>query len=217
MLRRIPDPVIRPSFDRRITDFNTSAQETNMKVGYITAALALGIFVPSVLHAQCPTNIGDATLGCDLVITVTNSGFTVANGPSSGLGGGTYDGSDDTLIGIINNSSSPLSSINLASSTDIYGFDGDGIDTFGAPSNTSDTSGYGGPDTFYTNINSTDTSGTVDFVTALAANGGSTYFSFEEALVPSQIVSPVPEPGTLLMMGTGIAGFAGMLRRKFAK
>ncbi len=103
-----------------------------MKLIHLTAALALGMFVPGVLYAQCPTNIGDATLGCDLIITVTNSGFTVANGPSSGLAGGTYDGADDTLIGIINNSSSPLSSINIASNTDIYGFDGDGIDTFGA-------------------------------------------------------------------------------------
>ncbi len=74
-----------------------------------------------------------------------------------------------------------------------------------------------GPDTFFTNINSAFNSGTVDFVTALAANGGTTYFSFEEALTPSQIVPTVPEPSTLLMMGTGIAGFAGMLRRKFAK
>jgi PEP-CTERM motif len=183
-----------------------------------TALLALGILTPCVLlHAQCPTNIGDATAGCDLIITVTNGGFTVANGPSSGIAGGTYDGADDTLIGIINNSSSPLSSINLASNTDIYGFDGDGILTFGAPGNASDPSGYGGPDSFFTNINSSFTSGTVNFVTPLAANGGTTYFSFEEALVPSQIVNPVPEPATLLMMGTGIAGFAGLVRRKFAK
>jgi hypothetical protein len=202
-----------------------------MKLIHIAAALALGIFVPGVLHGQCPTTppIGFASAGCDLVITVTNSGFTVANGPSSGIAFGTYDDSDDTLIGIINNSSSPLSSINISSTTDIYGFDGDGIDTFGAPGNTSDNSaanilaginGYGGPDTFFTNINASATSGTVNFVTALAANGGNTYFSFEEALVPSQIIGAnptVPEPSTLLMMGSGIAGFAGMLRRKFAK
>jgi hypothetical protein len=205
-----------------------------MKLIHITAALALGIFVPSVLHSQCPTSAtlpsSFATAGCDLVITVTNSGFTVANGPSAGIAFGTYDNSDDTLIGIINNSSSPLSSINISSTTDIYGFDGDGIDTFGAPGNSSDNSvanialginGYGGPDAFFTNINqSTFASGTVNFVTALAANGGNTYFSFEDALIPSQIIQTggtVPEPSTLLMMGSGIAGFAGMLRRKFAK
>ena len=206
-----------------------------MKLIHIAAALALGIFVPGVLHSQCPPTttvaaIGFATAGCDLVITVTNSGFTVANGPSSGIASGTYDNSDDSLVGIINNSSSPLSSINISSTTDIYGFDGDGIDTFGAMGNSSDNSaaniaaginGYGGPDTFFTNINQTTfASGTVNFVTALAANGGNTYFSFENALVPAQIIQTggtVPEPSTLLMMGTGIAGLAGMLRRKFAR
>jgi PEP-CTERM motif len=204
-----------------------------MKLTHIAAALALGIFIPGVLHSQCPTSAtlpsSFATAGCDLVITVTNSGFTVANGPSSGIAFGTYDDSDDTLIGIINNSSSPLSSINISSTTDIYGFDGDGIDTFGAPGNSSDNSaanialginGYGGPDAFFTNINqSTFASGTVNFVTPLAANGGNTYFSFEEALVPAQIIQTgaVPEPSTFLMMGTGIAGIAGMLRRKFVK
>jgi PEP-CTERM motif len=205
-----------------------------MKLIHITAALALGIFVPGVLHAQCPTSAtlpaSFATAGCDLIITVTDGGFTVANGPSSGIASGTYDNSDDTLIGIINNSSSPLSSINISSTTDIYGFDGDGIDTFGAPGNSTDNSaanttlgigGYGGPDTFFTNINqSTFASGTVNFITPLGINGGSTYFSFEDALVPSQIIQTggtVPEPSTLLMMGTGVAGLAGMLRRKLAK
>jgi hypothetical protein len=79
----------------------------------------------------------DAT-GCGALITVTAvngngnaTAYTVAipnnNGPANG---NPYDGEDDTLIGILNNSSGYLSSITLASPDTTFGgifaFDGDG-------------------------------------------------------------------------------------------
>ena len=38
-----------------------------------------------------------------------------------------FDGEDDTLVGIFNNSGAAVSTIGLSSNTDIFGFDGDGI------------------------------------------------------------------------------------------
>jgi hypothetical protein len=138
---------------------------------------------PMAAHAAtCPDLSGPpnfaATAVCNFVITFNSNGSVTTGGP-----GGTYDGADDTLVGVINNTNAPISSFNLSSSTlDIFGFDGDGIDTYGAPGNSTDTSGYGGPDAYFTNINAFDTSGTVDFITAIAANGGTQYFSLEEAI-----------------------------------
>jgi hypothetical protein len=182
--------------------------------------LALGLLFPAAAVAApvCP-NFGFAT-GCTTVITVSSSGtLTAGAGPSPST---TYDGSDDQLVGFYNNSSSSISSINLngGAGNDIFGFDGDRIDTFGAPGNAKDTTGYGGPDSFFTNISLDLTQGTVDFVTAIAP-GGFTYFSLEEPFSASTPITGstggtgvTPEPSTLLMLGTGLVGLATSVRRR---
>ena len=166
--------------------------------------------------AQCPA-IGYAP-GCNEVITATPGGsFSVVGLPGNGTN---YDGSDDALVGFVNKSGAPVYSIGLnGNGVDIFGFDGDGVDTFaGSTSNSTDTTGYGGPDAYFTNISSDLTTGTVDFVTPIA-NGGSTYFSLEESFSQANPPTPIPtgvtpEPNSLLLFGSGILGAAGMVRRR---
>jgi hypothetical protein len=92
----------------------------------VSAAVFAAWLAPSsasaALYPQCPPVYKDT--GCGFLITVTNGGVeTVAEDPSQGP----YEGSDDSLIGVQNDSSSPLSSIHLSAENELFGFDGDGI------------------------------------------------------------------------------------------
>lgn len=131
-----------------------------------------------------------------------------------------YDGVEDAYVGVINNSGHTVNSVNLSapSANDIFGFDSDGIDTYGAPTNAMDTTGYGGPDGYFTGITSaggTD-SGTVNFIGGIA-DGGQDYFSLEGALTATSFTATpgaVPEPATWAMMLLGFFGMGTMLRQR---
>lgn len=152
---------------------------TFLRNSLTSAAFAAFATTGSLASAQLPPAPVCPALGmdsdCGIIITVTDSGTVV-----QGTGEGPYDGADDTLIGVVNASSTPLRKLSLKSSASIFEFDGDGIDTFGAPGNGSDGTGYGGPNTFFPEIGSSQT-GIVQFVVPLAP-GESTYFSLENAL-----------------------------------
>jgi len=176
----------------------------------LAGASASGAFA-APLYPQCPP-VGN-NQGCSQLITIPKAGLPVVNTDPNAPANG-YDGAEDTLIGVQNNSSKPVTSLNLASpSANIFGFDGDGLcnpsQWPSAPATTPPgcpgpqgfgTSGYEGPGTSFSNISGNQLTGTLNFSPALQP-GKSAYFALEEALKNGQLRSstrgPVAGPITL--------------------
>ena len=168
-----------------------------------------------------PDNSGT---GCNTVITIsaTNAVSVAVTDPTP------YDGSEDTLVGVKNNSSSTITQLTLSGS-DIFGFDGDGICAFGFAGNSycsssamggTDPQDYQGPTSTFTITNNNN--GAVNFAPGIAP-GGITYFSLEEP--PSASLSgtvtgtgggSTPEPATVALMLGGLSFVAFRVRRKRA-
>ncbi len=192
-----------------------SIKSATLTVSVICTTLGLSIFGganPSSAANVCPS-VGLDT-NCGLLLTATGSGVTVVS-----TGQPVYDGVEDTLVGFINNTNQVISSLNLQANTDIFGFDGDGINAYGIPGNSLDTTGYGGPNSYFSNINPLLTAGTVNFINPIAP-GGTAYFSLEEALTSANfttaiVATSVPEPTSLIgILGLGAFGVTTLRKRK---
>jgi hypothetical protein len=183
-------------------------------------------------------NIG-ANTGPQILITLSGTNTASITTPGNQ---GPYDGSDDAYIGVVNNTSSPISSLSLSSNLTIFGFEGDGIGLqdfntypgngyllnggvtqYGAANSTAggqDTTGYGGPNAYFTNINAFLTQGVVNFMVPIAANGGIDWFALEEPLnaasfTVTSVNGTTPLPAAWVMMLTGLFGGGYLrLRRK---
>lgn len=169
---------------KRLSPVNAKASSTRLR----GQALSVNA-TPAPPFQQCPA-IGDDS-SCGILIDVTDSGQQVLTDPSQGP----YDGSDDTLTGVQNDSSSTINSLQLASSTNIFGFDGDGIcsgDYSGTPAGCPfGSTGYEGPGTSFSDINADQTGGVVNFSPGIPP-GGSAYFALEEPIQQATVFSGGP-------------------------
>lgn len=148
-----------------------------MRSTQVLPLLLVLAFSARLTYAQCPA-IGNAS-NCGTVITITDDSAYISN-----TGQGTYGTPNEnndftptgTLVGVINNSSQPIQSLELTGPS-IFAFEYDGIDVYGTPGNSADSTGYGGPNAYFTNIVNFLSDGVVTFVTPIPPGGGTSYFS----------------------------------------
>ena len=143
---------------------------------------------PTPPFTQCPA-VGLDT-SCAILIVVEPDGSLVSYADPSQ---GPFDGIEDTLIGVQNNSKSTVTGIALQGTTfpGIFEFDGDGLCSgfnesgeggftpppVGCPFG---PTSYEGPGTSFTIVNGNE--GKVNFLEGVLASGKSTYFSLEGAI-----------------------------------
>lgn len=190
--------------------------------GAITAMAAPPTTPP---FTECPAIGSDSS--CAILIIIGSGGSLSVVADSSK---GPYDGVEDTLVGVVNNSGSTQNSITLSGvgvmGIPIFGFDGDGICTF-APftgssyCSSSAPTGYEGPNTSFSGISTDTKTGTVNFTGGLA-NGATAYFSLEDQITASTPIVPppttTPAPSALLLLATGLVGLAAwQVGRRFVR
>ena len=134
---------------------------------------------------QCPAVGQDPSCQLLLVVNANNS-ITVLGDPALGP----YDGSDDTLIGIVNNSAAAVPAITVTGSgSGLANLDGDGLCTYAVTGCPFGPTGYEGPGTSIKTDPSPPDSAEIDFAGAGLAPGKSAYFSLEGALTAAKITS----------------------------
>lgn len=191
-------PVRHGELSARATWLKPSGRASHASLSASTASQ------PTPPFTQCPAIGADSS--CGLLLDITSSGVAVLEDPSQGP----FDGDDDTLVGVINQSSSPVGSLTLTSTSPIFEFDGDGIcsgdygEWLGSEGCPYGLTGYEGPGTSFTEISSDYTTGGVVFSGGLAP-GATAYFSLEAALSATSII-----PSHYVALGDSVAAGEGI-------
>ena len=152
--------------------------------GRLALAALAALIAPPLVPAQnftppftqCPA-IGLDT-SCAILLVIEAGGSLRVK---TDAGQPPFDGIEDTLIGVVNNSPFPVAAIPLTGATAVFDFDGDGLcDSTTPPQGCPfGPTGYEGPGVSFT-VNSS-TSGAINFSPPLAI-GESRYFSLELAI-----------------------------------
>lgn len=183
----------------------------------VGSGLAAGALIPTAASAagpappftQCP-NVGQSA-SCK-VLLVVNADTTVSVYDDPAVGD--YDGGDDTLVGITNNSNAYIPAVTVTGpGSDLAGFDGDGLCTYVTcfwPAPT----GYEGPGTTFTVDPSDLDTAEVDFDGGGLGPGQWTYFSLEGTLTSATLTARKGGLGTYAALGdsysSGEMGFSGV-------
>ncbi len=206
-------------------------------VGLMTLA-ALPALAAPVSFTECPA-VGHDTTGCEILISVTGvdpmtefaTAFTVS---TSSPDLGPFDGSDDTLIGVLNASPIPLFKVffTVAPGTGTFAFDDDGacrgtgspLASIYSPGPTAAqcNHGYNTIDAFdYISSNVTFCSFSLAAACVIVGNGqlapgGTSWFSIPGAVTASEIAMVTPEPSMTIPLLTALLLIAFAVRGRAA-
>lgn len=165
----------------------TTLAATTIALAFLPGAVGIGLAAtpPTPPFTQCPA-LGLGT-SCGLLLVINPDGTVTALNDSAQE---PYDGVEDTLIGVQNNSAVSIPSLTL-NGPGAFGFDGDGLCTASsAPAGCSfGPTGYEGPKTSFTVADNDN--GTVTLTGGLAP-GASAYFSLEEVITAQNLIIVPP-------------------------
>ncbi|HUP03239.1 MAG TPA: hypothetical protein VMU19_04585 [Bryobacteraceae bacterium] len=187
----------------------------------IVMMMVIGCF--GLIHATVCPALGDAT-DCNVVFTFNSDGTVSTAFPAGGVT--PYDGSDDAMIGVINNSGSTILNVQFSGSGNgggAFEFDDDGACSYVSPDPCNHVplgayvsvwgdNGYWdqGSGVWFTNVNAAEDTGTVWFAGGLA-NGSTAWWSMESAVgangyTPAPPTPNVPEPGIITLLCVSLVG-----------